>query len=61
LSSAIGGEPRDLREQVARKANPLEAPTGIEPVEDLFRFLEPKVRLYAEHFREASGAAAPNV
>ena len=38
-----------------------EAPTGLEPVEDLFRSLEPKVRLYAEHFREAGGATTPNV
>jgi len=29
------------------------APTGIEPVQDLLRALEPKIRLYAEHFREA--------
>jgi hypothetical protein len=27
------------------------APTGIEPVEDLLRSLEPKIRLYVEHFR----------
>ena len=39
----------------------VEAPTGIEPVEAFFRSLEPKIRLYAEHFREAGGAAAPNV
>ena len=32
-------------------ANPVEAPTGIEPVEDLLRSLEPKIRLYVEHFR----------
>ena len=31
------------------------APTGIEPVQDLLRPLEPKVRFYADHFREASG------
>jgi len=28
-----------------------EAPTGIEPVEALLRPLEPKIRLYVEHFR----------
>jgi hypothetical protein len=31
-------------------ANPVEAPTGIEPVEDLLRSLEPKIYLYAAHF-----------
>jgi hypothetical protein len=31
-------------------ANPVEAPTGIEPVEDLLRSLEPRVYLYAAHF-----------
>ena len=50
---------RDARSPTSH-ANPVEAPTGIEPVEDLLRQLEPnlllfeaKVRLYAEHFREA--------
>ena len=31
-------------------ANPVEAPTGIEPVEDLICSLEPKIYLYAAHF-----------
>jgi hypothetical protein len=33
-----------------------EAPTGIEPVESWLRSLEPKIRLYAEHFRVVDGA-----
>jgi hypothetical protein len=28
-----------------------EAPTGIEPVEAILRPLEPKIRLYVEHFK----------
>ena len=42
-----------------------EAPTGIEPVEEVLRLLEPdllfeaKVALYAEHFREAGSGEMP--
>jgi hypothetical protein len=32
------------------------ATTGIEPVEGLLRSLEPKVRLYVEHFGGQTGA-----
>jgi hypothetical protein len=39
---------------------PLKAPTGIEPVDDLLRSLEPKIRLYVEHFRAlGDGDRAP--
>jgi len=31
------------------------APTGIEPVEELLGSLEPKIRLYVEHFRALGG------
>jgi hypothetical protein len=35
-----------------------EATTGIEPAQGLFRLLETKVSLYAEHFRGAGGGAS---
>ena len=41
-----------------RTANPLEATTGIEPVEGLFQALEQKVSLYVEHFRGAGGGSS---
>ena len=43
-------------------AGRVEAPTGIEPVDEVLRLLEPdllleaKIGLYAEHFREAGRA-----
>jgi len=36
-------------------AGRLKATTGIEPVERLFRSLEPNIRLYAEHFGGQTG------
>jgi dihydrofolate reductase len=41
---------------VAMRYEPREAPTGIEPVESWLRSLEPKIRLYAEHFRTDAGS-----
>jgi len=36
-----------------------EAPTGIEPVDDFLRSLEPKIRLYVEHFRALGDGDEP--
>jgi hypothetical protein len=36
-------------------AGRLKATTGIEPVEGIFRSLEPNARLYYEHFRGRTG------
>jgi len=48
MQAAIGV--RQMRTPVGVKGDFLEAPAGIEPAESLLRSLEPKVRLYVDHF-----------
>ncbi len=52
LPDALGGPPANPHQP--------EATTGIEPVQDLLRALEPKVALYVEHFRVVGRGEHPS-